>query len=277
MNRREALNAIAAQVHEGELVFPTSVGAAQRIRRALDDPDCSIATAARVIETEPLLSARVVALANSTAFSRSGQVITDVGTAVSRLGFRIVRMLALALIARQLAGKPSVLAHRDTATLLWQHTSLVAALARVIARRITQQDPDTALFAGLIHEVCGFYLISRADEFPSLLDEDAAEEDESLEAEIGNAVLQELSVPAPVVVAIQAAWTAHFADPPATLGDTLLLAKHLAPIESPLMRGAEGADGLRASIEMAFESETLSEILEECADEVDSLAKALQF
>ena len=278
MDRTEALKTIAAEARHGELVFPTSVAAALRIGRALDDPECTTAAAARLIETEPLLSARVVALANSTAFNRAGQIVTDVGNAVARLGFRTVRTLAQALIARQMAGAPKAEAHREAAILLWQHTTLVSALARVIARRITLHDPDTALFAGLIHEVRGFYLISRADQFPSLLCGDVREEDEDFEAEIGNAVLERLDVPEPVLGAIRAVWKGYLADPPTTLGDTLLLAKHLAPIQSPLFEPPQGrGSGLRASIDMAFENETLSEILQECTDEVESVAAALRF
>jgi hypothetical protein len=34
---------------------------------------------------------------------------------------------------------------------------------------VTRQDPETALFAGLIHEVGALYLISRANDYPVLL------------------------------------------------------------------------------------------------------------
>jgi HD-GYP domain-containing protein (c-di-GMP phosphodiesterase class II) len=52
---------------------------------------------------------------------------------------------------------------------LWEHSAQVAALSRVIARKITKVDPETAMFAGIVHEVGNFYLLSRAEEFPSLL------------------------------------------------------------------------------------------------------------
>lgn len=277
-DRHEALKVIAAQARRGELVFPTSVSAALRIRRALDQPDCSVATAARLIQTEPLLSARVVALANSVAFNRSGQAITDVGSAVARLGFRTVHTLAQALIARQMAGAPANPAHRELAVRLWQHTALVAALARVIARRVTRQDPETALFTGLVHEVRGFYLISRAGEFPHLVDLDIdPDQDDAAETAIGVAVLDMLEVPAAVAEAIRTVWTGYLELPPSTLADTVLLAKQLAPIGSPLFGDVDADSALRASIDVAFGDETLTEILEESADEVDSMAKALQF
>ena len=73
MDRIEALKTIAAQAASGDLVFPTGVDVALKIQRTLDDPDCHIDAAARLVLGEPLLAARVVALANSVAYIRSGQ------------------------------------------------------------------------------------------------------------------------------------------------------------------------------------------------------------
>ncbi|MDO9093258.1 MAG: HDOD domain-containing protein, partial [Rubrivivax sp.] len=65
MDKRDAFKTMAAQVAQGELAFPTSAQVALKVRQALDDPECHIETAARLVQAEPLLSARVVAIANS--------------------------------------------------------------------------------------------------------------------------------------------------------------------------------------------------------------------
>lgn len=278
MNRRDALHIIAAEAGRGELTFPTSVAVAMRIREALDDPDCHVEAASKLVQAEPLLSARVVALANSAAFNRSGREITDVNTAVSRLGFRTLRSLAMALVTRQMAGAPTLPAYRDMAARLWEHTAHVAALSRVLAKRVTAQDPETALFAGLIHEVGSFYLISRATDYPVLINGEVTEGDDEVEALIGSEVLKLLAVPETVVVAIQAVWDGYLSLPPVSLGDTVLLANELAPVLSPFVPLPEWKKGsLAASVDMAIGKETLVEILEESAEEVVSLTKALQF
>ncbi len=279
MDKRAIFRSIAADVAKGELAFPTSAQVAMRVRRALDDPDCHIDAAARLVQAEPLLSARVVAIANSVAFNRSGREITDVRTAVLRLGFRTVRALATALVTRQLAGGASAGPAQDQAAQLWGHTAHVAALAHVIARRVTKQDPETAMFAGIIHEVGGFYLLSRAKDFPGLLDGDLTDWIEEGEMEVGRAVLKVLTVPEPVVRAIEAYWDGYLAMPPTTLADTLLLAEELAPVPSPLHRlgGEEQGEGMTASLDMAIGKETLTSILEESDEEVDSLTGALEF
>ena len=66
MNRTEALKIICDQSRQGELIFPTGLDVSLKILRVLDDPDCHIDQAAKLILGEPLLSARIVAVANST-------------------------------------------------------------------------------------------------------------------------------------------------------------------------------------------------------------------
>jgi len=280
MDKHEALRTIAAEASRGELVFPTSLEVGFRIQQMLDDPDCQIDAAARVIQAEPLLSARLIAVANSAAFNSSGRSIADVRMAVNRLGLRTVRALSTAVIARQLAGKPALPVHRELAAQLWEHTAHVGALANVIARHLTHQDPETAMFAGMVHEVGGFYLLSRAKDFPCLMDRDVTdwmvEGQGEGEVEISRAVLAALAVPEPAVAAIEALWEGYLSFPAVTLGDTLLLAEHLAPVKSPLHH-MEQPDSVAADIDMSIEEDTLAGILRESADEVRSLTAALRF
>lgn len=278
MDRIEALKTITAQAASGDLVFPTGIDVALKIQRALDDPDCHIDTAARLVIGEPLLAARVVAIANSVAYNRSGQKITDVRNAVSRIGLRTLRTLATALATRQMAGASTDPEVRSIAARLWEHTAHVAALAHVIARRITHQDPETAMFAGIVHEVGGFYLISRAKDFPGLLIGEPGDWAESAEADIGRAILTRLAVPDAVMQAIEAQWEGYLALPPVTLGDTLLLANDLAPVTSPLYEiGTIRNGGSAPIIDSVIDEQTLSSILSESAAEVESLTAALRF
>jgi HD-like signal output (HDOD) protein len=279
MNKQEIFSAIAADVSQGELAFPTSARVAMKVRQALGDPDCHIDTAAKLVQAEPLLSARVVAIANSVVFNRSGREITDVRTSVARLGFSTVRSLAAALVTRQLAGGPEAKANEALAAQLWEHTAHVASLANVLARRVTKVDPNTAMFAGIVHEVGGFYLLSRAKDFPGLLDDDFDAWTETGEAEVGRAVLKVLAVPEPVMDAIAYYWNGYLGMPPTSLGDTLLLAEELSPVPSPLRtKGVvDPGLGMAASINMLLGEESLSSILEESRDEVRSLTGALKF
>ena len=45
---------------------------------------------------------------------------------------------------------------------LWVHSIEVAALSAVISSRFAVAPPETALFAGIVHEIAGFYILSKA-------------------------------------------------------------------------------------------------------------------
>jgi HD-like signal output (HDOD) protein len=274
------LSTIAETAVRDELIFPTTTEMALKVQRLLDDPDCSIEQLAKLVRSDPLLATRVVAVANSVTYNRSGRAITDVNNAVSRVGFNTLRVIAAAVVVRQMEGMARTPAHRAIAVRLWEHTAHVAALSQVIARRVTHVNPDTAFFAGIIHEVGGFYLISRAADYPGLLegahgsllawDEDGA-------AEVGHAVLKRLGAPAAVVEAIQGLWTGYLAMPPQSLADTLLLADQLAPVESPLGQLAgTGREETETQIDVTLDQQTLSSILLESQEEVYSLIDALR-
>ena len=276
MDRLAAFKSIADQATRGELTFPTNIDATLKLQRALNDPECHVEVAAKLVQSEPLLAARTVAIANSVAYNRSGNEITNVRNAVQRVGFRTLNALAAAVIVRQLDSKITQPALRAKADQLWQHSAHVAALSQVIAKRVVNLDPETAMFAGIVHEVGGFYLLSRAEEFPGLLDGEPEEWIEHGEMQIGRCVLQKLNVPAAVMSAIEELWAGMRALPPETLGDTLLLANDLSPIASPLHE-RPGATSIQsaATIDFVIGEGTLASIMEESAEEVKGLTAAL--
>jgi HD-like signal output (HDOD) protein len=205
VNRLEAFGYIAAQAARGDITFPTSVNAVLRLQLALDDPDCHVEEAIRLVLGEPQLAARTVALANSAAFnSQDGPSVTNVRAAITRIGYRRLQALVASLVVRQFGSRISDPVLRLKAAQLWEHTAHVAGLAHALARHLTFVNPDTALFAGIVHEVGGFYLLSRADEFPGLLDDDPEKWGELCEDVVSREVMKKLSIPAPVAEAIGA-------------------------------------------------------------------------
>ena len=267
VNKLEAFGYIVAQASRGDISFPTSVNAVLRLQQALDDPDCPLDEAIRLVLAEPLLAARTVALANSAAFSGGGPPVTNVRAAVTRMGYRRLQGLVASLVVRQFGSRIKDPGLRAKAEQLWEHTTHVAALAWSLARHVTGANPDTALFAGIIHEMGGFYLLSRADEFPGLLDDDPEKWGELCEDVVGLEVVKKLSVPTPVADAIGQLRRAWINMPPSTLLDTLLLANQYAPVASPLgaARPAlpEHAD---SALDFVVDEQLLASIREEAAE-----------
>ena len=277
MNKLEIFGRIAAQAERGEIIFPTSVNAVLRLQLALDDPDCHIETAIKLVLGEPQLAARTVALANSAAFNRSGEAtVTNVRAAVLRLGYRRLQMLVASLVVRQFGSRIVDPLLRAKVEQLWQHTAHVAALAKVFALRVTFVNPDTALFAAIVHEVGGFYLLSRADEFPGLLDADAENWGQLCEEVVSREVMRKLAIPPTVMEAIQNLRSGLIGMPPTGLLDTLLLANQFAPIPSPLAPHAPaGCTHEDSALDFALDRATLEHIVQESADEFQRLSAAL--
>jgi HD-like signal output (HDOD) protein len=277
VNRLETFGLIAAQAERGEIIFPTSVNAALRLQLALDDPECHIEDAIKLVLGEPQLAARTVALANSVAFNRNGEAtVTNVRAAVMRIGYRSLQMLVASLVVRQFGSRIVDPLLRAKAEQLWQHTAHVAALAKVFAVRVTFVNPDTALFAAIVHEVGGFYLLSRADEFPGLLDADPENWIQLCEEVVSREVMRKLAIPDTVMDAIQNLRSGLMGMPPAGLLDTLLLANQFAPVRSPLAPETPAMPPHEdTALDFAIDRATLDSILQESEDEYQRLSAAL--
>lgn len=279
MDKLQVFQDIHQTLTDGHLDFPANARVTLKLRDALDNPDCDIRLAVRLIEAEPILAARIIALANSVAYNPYGREISDLKSAATRLGFAALRSLCMALLTRQLAAANLPDNLQKIGNQLWQHTTHVAALSRVIARKLTGVDPEAALFSGLIHELPGFYLLSRAQVYPGILDGDGGEWVETGERLLGEPLLLALNVPEPIRTAIHLFWDGYLSMPAVSLGDTLLLADQLAPVPSPLRptSGIGTNTGLEAHIEMAIGENLLTDILQSSAEEIRSLAAAMAF
>ena len=276
METRSALQMIVDEAQQGDIVFPTHSAIALRVQQALDDPACTTEALGKLIGAEPLLSARVMGVANSIAYNPGGRPVSDLKSAIARIGFAALRALAAAIVVRQMQGSPQTAKLRALASGLWEHTAHVASLARLLARRVTRQNPDAAFFAGIVHEVGSFYLISRTAHYPDLLAGELDAWHADGETRVGRAVMQALEIPSHIVEAVDTLWSGYLAMPPTSLGDTLLLADEIAPIESPIgALAGMSRQGMNVELEMLVGPETLSEILAESADEVASLIHTL--
>jgi len=252
-------NALIAELYEGmdeTLTFPTSAAGLMKLIQRANRDDCSVEEAVKLAAAEPLVAARMVALANSAAYNRGGRNVTNVTDAVSLLGLSMLKSVASAMAMSQLADRASK-ANETAVSALWAHSVEVAALVSVIARRFTNVAGETAFFAGILHEIAGFYALSKVTDVLDLgeggvvgaLKRDVAEQ-ESASASVLAAgttrLLALLHVPDDVAEAIEGQWRGYLMVPPETFADALLVANLLASTQSPFesRSPAEQAGGL---------------------------------
>ncbi len=185
----------------GEVVFPTYFDVVMRLRKVLQDPDKSIGDIANAVMLEPLISAKLLHLANSVAYNTSGKEIIDLKSAISRLGVQTVKNTAMAIVMAQLLRARNMSEFTELSQNLWKHTIRTAAASRILAKQKSKLNPEEALFAGLIHDLGAFYMLYRATQYPELL-----ERPESLKflminwhESIGVSLLNALGIPQEIV------------------------------------------------------------------------------
>ncbi len=279
-NAIAALKPAVESINPENLTFATSADASLRVMKAVDNPDLKIDDLARIVTAEPLLSAKVVRMANSVALNPMGAEISDVKQAVIRVGVAPIRSLAMALTLDQLRHSQRMAACRQLANRLWERSVHVAALSFVVARRLTRLPADEAMLAGIIHDLGRFYLLGvAADECPELLIDQrslVAALDE-LDAVSGQKVLGALGLPASTIEAVAGRHRFCGSMPPQSLSDVLFLACWLAPSADPF-EDAEAREQARAqeSAALGLDRQTIMDFVSASGDEIYSIALALE-
>ena len=215
----------------GEVVsFPTFLDITFQVRTALKNPSLTVDQLAMLVGAEPMMSAKIIRMSNSVAMNPSGRAIADVKSAISRVGMEAVRSVSFAVAMEQLLGSKKMAPFEGLSQRLWEHTIHVAALCRVLAKKIARINPDEAMFAGLVHDIGVFYLLSRVANFPELIDNKAELHDLLVQwhDNIGHALLAAMGLGEEVLVAVQE----HEVERPVpaikTLSDVLFVANKLA-------------------------------------------------
>ena len=247
-----------ASLKDEALNFLTSsTGLIRLIDRASSD-SCTMEEAAKLVHNEPLLAAKMVAMANSAAYGRGDRTITSVKDALGLLGLGMLKTVAGAVLVSQLtqqAAKPN----QATVSRLWVHSIEVAALSAVIASRFAVASAETALFAGIVHEIAGFYVLSKASglvdvtggDVVAAVQRDAASQESASNSALAvgtRRLLAALKIPAEVSDGIEAQWRGYLILPPESLGDTLMVANLVAATPSPF--DARGADAQASGLDL---------------------------
>ncbi len=127
--------------------LPPAPTVASRLIQTLDDPDVDLQTLADLIETDPVLTARIIRQANSAFFG----LLRPVGhprEAISMLGLVKVRAMALAaLLQDSYAAAPGIDLEQ-----FWRYSLTTANLARYVAAPLGVDD-SSVYTAGLIHGI----------------------------------------------------------------------------------------------------------------------------
>ncbi len=164
------LELIRRDLDTDRLILPSLPDIAMRLRPLLDAPGTTATKISRVISKDPALSARLLRVANSAYYPRSG-LVRDLRSAVVRLGHRLVRQLSQLLMVAQLYDVQAHPAIKGHLVNLWQHSTLVATISELLARRHPHLSAEEAQLAGLVHDIGVLPILVRVEKMPQILAE----------------------------------------------------------------------------------------------------------
>jgi len=191
--------------------LPTLPLVAQRLQDVMEDPLSSAEDAARIIEGDQSLAAKVLSLVNS-AYYGLPREITKIAQAVPLLGFRATSQLALSISVINLFNDQEE--GRFDREALWLHSIGCAVCAQKIAKKARYPRPEDCFSGGLLHDV-GKLVQDQFlhEELLAIVEHTEKEEISFLEAErnrlgidhaiIGEWLARKWKLPLPVVVSIR--------------------------------------------------------------------------
>ncbi|MGD2118407.1 MAG: HDOD domain-containing protein [Chromatiales bacterium] len=178
-----------------QLILPSLPDIAVRVGKALNDETSDAHHIAEIVQTDPAIAAKLVKAANSAMYGGSNKV-DSLSAAVVRLGTNLTHKLVTSFAIKELFRTKSALLQRRMKN-LWSHSTLVAALSHVLAKKLGKFDPEHALLAGLVHDIGVVAILNYALDFPEaqenrrILDSTI----KSLRAQIGNMILRNWGFP----------------------------------------------------------------------------------
>lgn len=269
---------LAQELSVGRVDLPSFPEVAVRVRRVLADPQSSSDVLARVVGSEPVLAAKILGIANSVSLNVSGQVITNLRTAINRMGYNHVRSASMAFALAQLRNDAKLASVKHYLDDLWERSVLVAASAFVIARNCSKINPDEAMLTGMMHGIGQLYVITRAVDHPGLFARDGILQRiiDDWHAEIGKAIMENWGFSDEMVQAVACQHDlSRDGSEAADLIDIIAIAIIVGSLSTDIVALQSALQGLPAAARLDLNEGRIVDVVREFEEEVSALRKAL--
>lgn len=192
-------NDLITQIKNDTLVLPSLPEVCLKVRDLAEDVESSIPQLSELIGQDAALAARIIKVANSPLVRTSSEV-TDISTAVARLGINFTSNLAMGLAMEQMFQATSDVVDKRMRA-IWAQSSEIASICHVMATHYTKLLPDQAMLAGLVHKIGALPVLAYAEEHNALLNDGFALDKliEKLHPVIGTHILKSWKFPAEVL------------------------------------------------------------------------------
>ncbi len=262
---------------QGEFDLPPFPDTALKVQQCIRDPDSDIQQLSAIVAKEPALAARLMRMANSAMMRRGPMEVTDIPTAISRVGMEMVQNAAVSFAAREAFKIPPDAACMNDLNALRRESVKVASLSYALGGHVPSiRSPDEAMLAGLLNAVGKYYILLKASDHPALFAETEALQGllSQWHTGVARAIVESWNFPESI---------AHAVDEQdiderdrinsADLSDILHVSKAIARSHGSDVAGA--VDGKDALAKMRLSTDKLLAILEEEQEAIESMVQAL--
>jgi HD-like signal output (HDOD) protein len=268
---------LSTELAGDSLDLPSYPEIAMRVRKALGNADIAVDDVVRMVSAEPSLAVRLLQLANSVALNPSGQRITVLRLAISRIGFNLARSATIAFAMSQMRRAEAWRGLEHRFRELWEESANHAAVSHALAKRLRGLNADQALFAGMLQAVGKLFVLTRVSRYPVLLNSPSLYHDveRAWHARIARAILTRWDVGAEVVAAASDYESAgQERAGQADLRDVLFAARYITSLPSSPVPDAE-VFATAPFRRLGLDAVVCADVLAASAAEVASLRAAL--
>jgi len=167
-SENELFDSLLNAFMQKKLDLPVLPEAALKVRQVINSPEVGSNEIVEIIQSDPVLSARLVRVANSSLYGTWREIKT-VRDAVRRLGIETTKNLSFSLSVKQLFSANTSLIKKAIQKIHNESTT-VAAIAYVITlNQAKHLDPEQALLSGLIQNLGVIPILKYIDAHPSMM------------------------------------------------------------------------------------------------------------
>ena len=269
---------LALEMSAGKIEIPSFPDVAVRVRKVLADENCSAAQIARVVSAEPAMAAKLLQMANSAALNPNGSKVTELKSAIARIGLSNVRSASLAYAMEQIKNAKELAPLRKPLHDLWERSVKVAAMSYVVARSWSKVNADQAMLAGLMHGMGRVCILTRAVKHPDLFNDAGAYHQivRDWNAQVAKAVLESWEISPDIIEAVGSYETLDRAGVgEVDLTDVLTIANVLVSFHTDPPALEMHLKETSAAVRLGVNAEAIHKVLQETAGELASLRSAL--
>ncbi len=269
---------LAAEVSNGQIELPAFPEVVARVKNALSRDDVTPVKIAQLVASEAGLAARLLTMANSVIMNPSGTAITELKSAIVRIGYNNVRTTAVAYAITKLKQADQLQAIRKELELLWREATTTAALSWAIAKRVPQLNADEAMLAGLVHNIGKLYILSRSQRMAgrAFNADDTAPIVRDWHANVGRAIVENWGFAANIVAAVGDHEEQDRCPRQADLADVLQLATSLrGQVAAPLPELPAELGNSSVVVRLGLNQAKVRQIVQEGAQAMGALHNAL--